>query len=57
MPIICHSNLDCFIDVKTVPSKVEDRLPLWEFRWGSQEFLPAGHTQGMFMWAPVDEKA
>ncbi|RKU47781.1 hypothetical protein DL546_006473 [Coniochaeta pulveracea] len=56
-PIICHQNLDCFIDVKGIPTKPEDRLPLWEFYWGSQQVdVPAGHTRGMFLWVPVDQE-
>lgn len=55
-PIICHNNLDCYVDVRNIPKTAKDRFPLWEFRWGSQEFVPAGHTMGMFWWSAVDKQ-
>ncbi|KAI1370506.1 hypothetical protein F4677DRAFT_350829 [Hypoxylon crocopeplum] len=51
---LCHGDINCFYDVKTMPSR-NLTTSVWEYLWGSQqESIAVGHTQVLWYWKKID---
>ncbi|XDG03881.1 hypothetical protein ABKA04_003496 [Annulohypoxylon sp. FPYF3050] len=49
-PFLCHGDIDCYYDIKLLPSS-DTTTPVWSYVWGSrQTSVPAGHTKVMWYW-------
>ncbi|KAI0885897.1 uncharacterized protein GGS22DRAFT_162244 [Annulohypoxylon maeteangense] len=49
-PFLCHGDIDCYYDIKLIPSS-DATAPVWSYVWGSrQTSVPAGHTKVMWYW-------
>jgi len=54
-PYLCNGDVNCYYDAKRVPDSGDD-LPLWQFRWGSQQLgITPGHIQLQLLWDPVSD--
>ncbi|KAK4217519.1 hypothetical protein QBC37DRAFT_470677 [Rhypophila decipiens] len=54
MPFVCNGDINCFYDVKKAPKNKTDAIPVWQFRWGSQQRgITPGHLQVAWLWQPV----
>ncbi|KAH7125574.1 hypothetical protein B0J11DRAFT_433712 [Dendryphion nanum] len=52
---LCFGDIACYYDTKRVPGPGE-ALPLWQFRWGSQQRgITPGHVQVMLWWKKIGE--
>jgi hypothetical protein len=52
---LCFGDVACYYDAKHTPS-THDTLPLWQFRWGSQQMgITPGHVQLQLMWKKIGE--
>ncbi|KAF1844865.1 uncharacterized protein K460DRAFT_99827 [Cucurbitaria berberidis CBS 394.84] len=52
---LCFGDVACFYDAKRTPS-VGDALPLWQFRWGSeQRGITPGHVQLQLLWQKIGD--
>jgi hypothetical protein len=54
LPIIFQGVHNGYQDVKDIPSKPEDKFPIWKFVWGGKQVdVPEGHTRTIWLWVPV----
>jgi hypothetical protein len=52
---LCFGDVACFYDAKRTPT-VNESLPLWQFRWGSQQTgITPGHVQLQLMWKKLGD--
>ncbi|KAJ3530315.1 hypothetical protein NM208_g9377 [Fusarium decemcellulare] len=54
-PFMGNGNINFAYDVNRAPVAGE-RLPVWEYRWGSQQMgITPGHLQALFYWDKLEE--
>ena len=52
---LCFGDVACYYDAKKTPG-ARDALPLWPFRWGSQQMgITPGHIQLQLMWKKLGD--
>ncbi|KAI4946582.1 hypothetical protein J4E91_007271 [Alternaria rosae] len=52
---LCFGDVACYYDAKRTPT-VNESLPLWQFRWGSQQTgITPGHIMLQLMWKKLGD--
>ncbi|KAI4649582.1 hypothetical protein J4E93_003902 [Alternaria ventricosa] len=52
---LCFGDVACYYDAKRAPT-VNESLPLWQFRWGSQQTgITPGHIMLQLMWKKLGD--
>lgn len=52
---LCFGDVACYYDAKKAPARNE-KLPLWQFRWGSQQMgITPGHVMMLLMWDKIGD--
>ncbi|KAF2471171.1 uncharacterized protein BDR25DRAFT_223245 [Lindgomyces ingoldianus] len=50
-PFLCWGDIACYYDAKTIPSHSDDKIALWQYRWGSMQMdITPGHVMLQLMW-------
>ena len=51
-----NGNINFSYDVNRAP-EADDRLPVWYYRWGSEQMgITPGHLQALFYWEKLEER-
>jgi hypothetical protein len=52
---LCFGDVACYYDAKKAPQGKEE-LPLWQYRWGSQQMgITPGHVQMILLWEGIEK--
>ncbi|KAF2710775.1 hypothetical protein K504DRAFT_475722 [Pleomassaria siparia CBS 279.74] len=55
---LCFGDVACYYDAKALPESSSDRVPLWQYRWGSQQKgITPGHVQLQLLWDKIDDSS